>query len=187
MRVESSRFWQTICLQIKYFIQKHIFINELHYIRERDRERESSECQPLRLRETRQGRKREAIWTMWESGEGADVGAAPHKTLQYKNEDTKEKSGGKRKKRYKRQLAKVTDCAKKDNPKLKKPHACWGRASVRTVRAAASLRACALYICLFVFQGPQRVTESEGEADRRDERKGGTTGWVLMTQFGTFR
>lgn len=41
-----------IRLQIKYFIRRHIFINELHYIRERDREseRETSECQPLRLR-----------------------------------------------------------------------------------------------------------------------------------------
>lgn len=27
-----------IRLQIKYFIQKHIFINELHYIRERERD-----------------------------------------------------------------------------------------------------------------------------------------------------
>lgn len=61
---------------------------------------------------------------------------------------------------------------------------------MRTVKAAVSVCVCVLYICLFIFHGPQRVTESEGEADRKDERKRrhNMVGWrVLMTPFGTFR
>lgn len=126
------------------------------------------------------------------------MGDAPHRILQYKKRETQRRRvGGNEKKRYKRQLAKVTDGAslpgelkrspptKRDNPKYKKKSAV--RIGICEDSQSGCLSGCVCALCLLIFHGPRRVTESEDEADKRDERRRGTTWWVLVTQCGVLR